>query len=89
MREVYVGEFCTLYLHGMNVITVDENNSEVAITAMRQGLILEIDQDNIYLGTPDGMITATVSHDLAKMIEIEFIGEQMDQDLPQNGDEVH
>ncbi len=90
LREIYVGEYVTLYLKDMNVITVNEDQQEVSITAMRQAIVVDVDQNFFYLGLPDGMITSTVAHELAQMVEIEFIDQgMMDQDMPQPGEETH
>lgn len=90
LREIFIDEMCTIYLRDMNVVSVDENGQEMKITAMAQGYVLDVDQDFFYLGTPDGEITRTISHDIAQMVEIEFVGSEfMDSDMIGPEEDVH
>lgn len=90
LRDTYVGQVITIYLQGMNVVTVNEEQQEISITAMAQGLCVHIDQDYIHLGTEDGEIIRSVQHELGQMIEIEFVGSEfMDTDMPAQDEDVH
>lgn len=89
LQTLYLGEICTLYLKDMQIITVDENQAEVKINVMLDGLVLDIDGDYVHLGNEDGVITKSIPHDLIGIIEIAFVGgEIMDMDVPLDGD-VH
>lgn len=87
LKLIFLDELVTVYLKGMNVVTVNDDQQQVDITAMAQGYCLDIDQDYIYLGLPDGVITKSISHELAGIIEIEYMGNDLlDADIPLDGD---
>jgi hypothetical protein len=75
LRGVFVDEEVVIYLKDMNVVTVDENQGEMKISAMIQGYVIDIDENFYYLGLPDGQITRTVSHETAQMVELLALNE--------------
>ena len=90
LLEIFLNEQVTIFLKDMNVVTVDEEQGELKVSAMVQGLILDVDIDYYYLGLPDGMITRTVAHETAQMVEIMFIADEfMDGDYPANELEIN
>ncbi len=90
LREIFVGEEVTIFLKDMNVVTVDEEHGSMEITAMAQGHVVDICESYYYLGLPDGMITRTISHETAQMVEIMFIQDDfMDGGFPENEMEIN
>ncbi len=90
LRDIFVGDEVTIFLKDMNVVTVDEEQGEMKISAMAQGLVLDVDENYFYLGLPDGMITRTIAHETAQMVEIMFIQDDfMDGGFPENEMEIN
>jgi hypothetical protein len=87
--EIYVDEMVTVYLRDMNIISVAENQQEVKISPMVEGLVVDVDTEYIYLGMPDGSILKTIPHQSVGLIEITFVAELIDADMAQSDDEVH
>jgi hypothetical protein len=88
LYDLYIGEMVVVYLTGMNAIVPNESG-ELSVTMMVSGLVLDVDTEFFYLGTPE-MITRTISHDLAQMVEIEFIpGDIMSTDMAMPDEDVH
>lgn len=87
LKSVYIDEQVIIYLRDMTIATVDENNQEVKLTAMIEGYVVDIDQDFLYLGLPDGTITKTVAHELAQLVELHAMGsDQFDLETNFDGD---
>jgi hypothetical protein len=86
LRETFLGEDVIFYLKDMNVVTVNDDGQEISIAAMTPGHVIDVDADFYYLGTPDGVITRTISHDVAQMVEIAL---EPGIELPSEDDEVH
>lgn len=90
LRSIFLDTEVTIYLRDMNVVTVDESQQEMKISAMAQGYVVDIDEEYYYLGLPDGTITRTIGHDLAQMVEIMFeASEFMDGDFPTQDEDIH
>lgn len=90
LRDLFVGQVVVIYLRDMNIITVDDNGTEMKITAMAQGFFLDADETFVYLGTPDGEVTRVIAHETAQMIEIEFPGDEfMDGEMLGPDEEAH
>ncbi len=89
LMEHFLNEDVVIYLRDMNVVVVNENQEEVSLSAMTTGFVLDIDQDYFYLGTPDGNVTRTISHDVAQMIELAIPKEEFDLDQLETGEEIH
>jgi hypothetical protein len=88
LREIFLGQEVVVYLREMNVVTVNEEGQEISISAMTTGHVIEVDESFYYLGTPDGEVTRTISHDVAQMVEI-AIQSGLELDFPTEEDEVH
>lgn len=69
---------------------VPTNEGTIDVTAMIQVYVIDIDQEFIYTGLPDGTILRTIGHDTVAMIEI-AVPEVSDirMELPSDSDEVH
>ena len=90
LRDIYLDEQITIYLRDMNIVTVNEQQGEVKISPMVEGLVIDIDQDYYYLGLPDGSILKTIPHATVGLVEITFQGGQLtDADLPTSDEEIH
>jgi hypothetical protein len=90
LRSIFLDTEVTIYLKDMNVVTVDEDQQEVKISAMAQGYVIDVDEEFFYLGLPDGTVTRILAHDLAQMVELMFEGsEYMDEDMPSPDEDVH
>lgn len=90
LKAFCLDEEVTIYLKDMNVVTVDETQGELKISAMAQGYVIDIDENFYYLGTPDGQVTRTISHDTAQMVELMFVGSEfMDEDMPSPDEDIH
>lgn len=88
--NIYVDEHINVFLRDMNVVTVNEEQGEVKISMVADGYCIDVDQDFIYLGLPDGTITKTISHNLGQFIEIAFSGgELLDNDFPTDDMEIN
>ncbi len=90
LREIYLDEEIVIYLKDMNVVAVNEEGHTMEVTAMTTGYCIDVDQNFFYLGTPDGAITRTISHDVAQMVELVMPHDvDFTFDMPDEGDEVH
>lgn len=90
LRNIFLDTDVTVFLRDMNVVSVDENQQEVKISAMVQGYCIDIDENFYYLGTPDGEITKTVNHDIAQMVEVMYlVNDFLEQDLVGSDEDVH
>lgn len=90
LKEIFVDEMVTFYLRDLNVVSVNEENQEVKISAMSDGYVIDVDSNYYYVGLTDGTITRTIPHDTIAMTELTFAGGQLiDEDMPTNDDEVH
>lgn len=75
----------------MNVVTVTPDGSELALSAMTEAYIVDMDENYLYLGLPDGTVTRVIQHEIAPMIEIAMSAEDqvMAMELPGDGEDVH
>lgn len=91
LRNNFLDEEVIIYLKDMNVVTVNEEGQEISISAMTQAYIVDIDEDYIYTGLPDGTVTRVISHAIGPMIEISFPADEqmMGIDMPTDESEVH
>ncbi len=88
LRDAFLDEQVSVFLKDMNIVTVSEEQGEIKISMVVEGYVIDIDADMIYLGLPDGTVTRTVPHSAVGLIEIPFVGETFDMDIPVDGD-VH
>ncbi len=87
LRDLYLGQTVIIYLKNTQV-PLPVNDSELTVSAMIEMFVLDVDEDYLYGGTPDGIVTKTVQHDLAGLIEI-MNYESDYAEFPGDGDEVH
>ena len=90
LREIYLDENVVIYLREMNIVTVNEEQQEVRISPVVEGYVIDIDQDFVYLGLPDGSVLRTIPHTTVGMIEMSSVEETfVTEDMPDIDDEVH
>ncbi len=59
------------------------------VSTMADGLVIDIDEDFVHLGLPDGSITRSIPHESVGLMEIQFMeGSMDDSDFPFDED-VH
>lgn len=91
LRSHFLDEHVIIYLRDMNVVAVDENQQEIKISAMIETYIVDIDENYLYTGLPDGTITRVIQHEIAPMIEIAVSVEDqlLEMNLPSEDEDVH
>jgi hypothetical protein len=90
LREIYLDESIVVYLKDLNIVTITEDQQEMKVTPMVDGYVVDIDNEFIYLGLPDGLILKTIPHSSVGLIEIMLEPEMMiDLELPNEGDDIH
>lgn len=92
LREIYLDENIVIYLRDMNVVTINETQGEVKISAMIEGYVIDIDQDYFYLGNTDGHVLKTVPHDTIGLIELGVTAEEQMMsalEMPEADEDVH
>lgn len=90
MREAFLDENVIIYLKDMNVVTATPEGNEIAITAMIQGYVVNIDTDFLYLGQEDGTILKAIQHQPGQLIELEIPNMQgLIPDYPESEEDVH
>ncbi len=87
--QMYLDETLTVYLRDMNIVTVNQEQSEVKISPMVEGYVIDIDQDHIHLGLPDGSVLKSIPHSSVGLIEMSFVAQMIDADMPTSDEEVH
>ncbi len=87
LKDAFVDQTVIIYLKGMNVIVANEEQQEMNIAAMIESYIIDIDENYLYTGTPDGNITRIISHDTAQMVELQLNGDMME--MPSFDEDVH
>lgn len=89
LMDLYVGDHVILYLKGMNVLVTNEEAGQMDITAMLQGVVMDIDEEFIHLGNGD-MIHKSIYHENIGMIETLIIEESLiSLDMPENDTEIN
>jgi hypothetical protein len=86
LRALFLDAHCVVYLKDMDVITSDAEGQDVRISAMTDGIILDIDVDLIYLGTLEGGVTKTIAHETGQIIEYVIEGNEFNANMPVDGD---
>lgn len=90
LREIYLDENVIIYLRDMNVVAVNESQGEIKISPMLEGYVVDVDQDYVYLGLPDGTILKTIPHATIGLIEVALTAEEMlSTEMAGTEDEVH
>lgn len=90
LQDQFLNEEVIIYLNNMRVAIPDPENQQISVNAMVQGVFLNVDQDYIHMGLPDGTIIRSVKHDLAGMIEVLIPSSPlMDMNFPETDEEVH
>ncbi len=88
LRELYFGELVVIYLKGMNLVIPDEEKGQIDITAMVQGIIMDIDESFIHIGDGE-LINKSIKHDDYGVIELVMASDPfMNDDMNMDGD-VH
>lgn len=88
LLELYMDEVISIFLRDMHVVTANEEGNEIRISSAVEGYVIHIDQTHIHLGLEDGTITKSIPHETVGLIEIQFSGQMMDQDMAVDED-VH
>lgn len=70
-------------------MTISEDQQEVRISMVVEGYVINIDTDFVYLGLPDGTINRIVPHSTIGLMEIQFIGETFDMDIPMREEDIN
>jgi len=90
LRELFLDEFCSVYLRDMNVVTINEQQQEVKISPVAEGVIVDVCEEFIYLGLPNGEILKTIPHATVGMIELGLVTAGMEEmETAGDGEEVH
>lgn len=90
LLELYVGELIVVHLKNMNIVTTNENQEMIELSPMVEGFVVDIDRNFIYLGTADGMVLKTLTHDVVGIIEVNNLMEEMlSNDMPVSEGDVH
>lgn len=87
--DIYLDQVVIIHLKNMSVVTVDNSGNELKVSPMIDGLILDIDEEFIHIGMPDGHIYKSVPHDTVGLIEIMEMDAFITADLPSADEEVH
>ena len=75
LREIYLSELVTVYLKDMNIVSTNEEGTQVNISPMLDGILIDI--------------LRTIPHSTVGLIEISTTsGDLMDSDMVTDGD-VH
>lgn len=89
LREIYLDETITIYLREMSIVTVNESQGEVSMSPLIEGYFIDVDQDFIYLGVPDGTIFRTIPHATVGLMEITEINQFISEDMPTDEDIIN
>lgn len=90
LLDLYLGEHVILYLKGMNVVLPNADGGAVDITAMIQGIVMDIDDTFMHLG--DGNMTSkSIGHENIGLIEANTLMDEtmMGMDFPTNDTEIN
>lgn len=71
LKKAFIGELVVVFIKGMDVAIVSEDGKSMNISSMVEGYFVDVDEDYIYLANNfEGPIKRSISHDIAKMIQI-------------------
>jgi hypothetical protein len=89
LRELYFGELVIVYLKGMNLVVPNEEMGQVEISAMVQGIIMDIDEAFVHIGDGE-FINKSIKHDDYGVIELVMANEaMMSSDMAIGDEDVH
>lgn len=90
LRDIYLNEMIIIYLRDISIVVPDEQHGSVKIAAQLDGIVIDIDQEYIYLGLPDGSVLKTVPHSSVGLIEVgSMIDDLINDDMPTDAEDVH
>ncbi len=86
--DLYMGDSVIIYLK-MNVVIPNEEAGQMEISAMLNGIVMEVDEDFIHIGDGE-TITKSIYHENIGLIESLVIDESMlSTELPENDLEIN
>lgn len=86
LRDLYFGELVVIYLKGMNLVVPNEDMGQVEISAMVQGIIMDIDDTFMHIGDGE-FINKSIKHEDYGVIELVMSNESLlTSDMNVDGD---
>lgn len=70
LRDAFMERPVIVYLKDMQIIMPGPEN-DLAVSAMSEGFVVDIDEDFVYLGLEDGTVTRALSHAAIGIMELQ------------------
>lgn len=89
LKETFLAQEVVFFLKQMDVTLSDQEGNQTTVAAMVPGFVIDICENFWWVGTPDGMVTRVISHEVAPMVELAIPGAMEIMEFNENGEDVH